>query len=97
MQVANREHLRKQLQVASGGVVFTTIQKFLPEKGERMPELSQRRNIVVIADEAHRTDRRRIMVKRILNKYGYPPGLQDNSIQKVLLQAGPLCADWAVA
>ena len=55
VQVANREHLREQLQVASGGVVFTTIQKFLPEKGEHMPELSPRRNIVVIADEAHRS------------------------------------------
>ena len=42
--------------VASGGVVFTTIQKFLPEeKGDRHPVLSDRRNIVVIADEAHRS------------------------------------------
>src|SRR5215203_5702364 len=44
------------LQVASGGVVFTTIQKFFPEeKGDRFPTLSERRNIVVIADEAHRS------------------------------------------
>jgi type I restriction enzyme R subunit len=55
VQAANREKLRELLSVASGGVVFTTIQKFLPEKGERMPELSPRRNIVVIADEAHRS------------------------------------------
>ena len=55
VQAANRERLRELLQVASGGVVFTTIQKFLPEKGERMPELSPRRNIIVIADEAHRS------------------------------------------
>ena len=55
VQAANREQLRELLQVASGGVVFTTIQKFLPEKGERMPELSPRRNIIVIADEAHRS------------------------------------------
>ena len=41
--------------MASGGVVFTTIQKFLPEKGEKMPMLCDRRNIVVIADEAHRS------------------------------------------
>jgi hypothetical protein len=40
---------------ASGGVVFTTIHKFMPEKGEAMPELSARQNIVVIADEAHRS------------------------------------------
>ncbi len=55
VQASNREHLRQLLSVASGGVVFTTIQKFLPEKGERMPSLSDRRNIVVIADEAHRS------------------------------------------
>jgi type I restriction enzyme R subunit len=55
VQAANREALRELLAVASGGVVFTTIQKFLPEKGERMPELSPRRNIIVIADEAHRS------------------------------------------
>jgi len=55
VQAEDREHLRKLLQVASGGVVFTTIQKFMPEKYERMPELSSRRNIVVIADEAHRS------------------------------------------
>ena len=55
VQAANRDHLRELLAVASGGVVFTTIQKFLPEKGEKMPCLSERRNIVVIADEAHRS------------------------------------------
>ena len=52
----NRDHLRVLLQVSSGGVVFTTIQKFLPEeKGARFSTLSERKNIVVIADEAHRT------------------------------------------
>ena len=55
VQAISRDHLRDLLRVASGGVVFTTIQKFLPEKGERMPTLSDRRNIVVIADEAHRS------------------------------------------
>ncbi|MGB8354457.1 MAG: type I restriction endonuclease subunit R [Chthoniobacteraceae bacterium] len=55
VQAEDREHLRRLLQVASGGVIFTTIQKFMPEKGEKMPELSSRRNIVVIADEAHRS------------------------------------------
>jgi len=55
VQAANREKLRELLAVASGGVVFTTIQKFLPEKGEKMPCLSERRNIIVIADEAHRS------------------------------------------
>jgi len=55
-QAENRADLRSRLAVESGGVVFTTIQKFFPEeKGDRMPELSKRRNIVVIADEAHRS------------------------------------------
>jgi len=56
MRAESVEHLRKLLNVASGGVVFTTIQKFMPEeKGGKAPELSKRRNIIVIADEAHRS------------------------------------------
>ncbi len=55
VQAESREHLRALLQVASGGVVFTTIQKFLPEVKGKAAALSQRRNIVVIADEAHRS------------------------------------------
>src|SRR6266404_4716861 len=56
VQAQNREQLRELLNVASGGVVFTTIQKFFPdEKGGKHPLLSDRRNIVVIADEAHRS------------------------------------------
>ncbi|NNM85313.1 MAG: type I restriction endonuclease subunit R [Phycisphaerales bacterium] len=55
-QAQDRTHLRQLLTVASGGVVFTTIQKFLPEnRGDTFPLLSDRRNIVVIADEAHRS------------------------------------------
>ena len=55
-QAGSRADLRAKLAVDSGGVVFTTIQKFFPEeKGDRHPELSRRRNIVVIADEAHRS------------------------------------------
>ena len=55
-QAENRADLRKKLSVASGGVVFTTIQKFYPEdQGDTHPSLSSRRNIVVIADEAHRS------------------------------------------
>src|SRR5947207_341453 len=55
-QAVNRADLRKKLAVAAGGVVFTTIQKFLPEeRGDRHPVLSERPNIVVIADEAHRS------------------------------------------
>jgi type I restriction enzyme R subunit len=56
VQAADRADLRAKLAVASGGVVFTTIQKFFPEtQGDRHPVLSERRNIVVIADEAHRS------------------------------------------
>ena len=55
-QAENRDDLKSALQRSSGGVVFTTIQKFFPEtKGEKYPMLSDRRNIVVIADEAHRS------------------------------------------
>ena len=55
-QAETRADLRKKLSVKSGGVVFTTIQKFFPEeKGDAHPCLSERRNIVVIADEAHRS------------------------------------------
>ena len=56
VQAASRADLRAKLAVEVGGVVFTTIQKFFPEeKGDRYPMLSGRRNIVVIADEAHRS------------------------------------------
>lgn len=55
VQAENRQHLKELLRVASGGVVFTTIQKFQPDEGNVYEELSDRTNIVVIADEAHRT------------------------------------------
>ena len=56
VQATDRADLRAKLSVGAGGVVFTTIQKFFPEeKGDRHPILSERRNIVVIADEAHRS------------------------------------------
>ncbi|MFO6407158.1 DEAD/DEAH box helicase family protein, partial [Pseudomonas aeruginosa] len=55
VQAKDRDDLKALLKVASGGVVFSTIQKFQPEEGNVYEELSERRNIVVIADEAHRT------------------------------------------
>ncbi len=56
VQAESRADLRVRLAVQAGGVVFTTVQKFFPdEKGDRHPLLSERRNIVVIADEAHRS------------------------------------------
>src|SRR5690606_29180152 len=54
-QAESRGQLKEFLKVASGGVIFTTIQKFQPEEGNVFEMLSDRRNIVVIADEAHRT------------------------------------------
>ena len=55
-QAESREGLRDKLTVAAGGIVFTTIQKFFPAEGEHIyPLLSERKNIVVIADEAHRS------------------------------------------
>jgi len=54
-QVESREQLKELLQVASGGVIFSTIQKFQPDEGYVFDTLSERENIVVIADEAHRT------------------------------------------
>ena len=55
VQADNRQALKDLLRVGSGGVIFSTIQKFQPEDGNIFEELSNRRNIVVIADEAHRT------------------------------------------
>lgn len=66
VQAESREHLKQLLRVASGGIVFTTIQKFLPEPGkEEYDQLSDRSNIIVIADEAHRT------------QYGFRASLKD--------------------
>src|SRR5690606_40078327 len=66
VQAENRDHLKELLKVASGGVVFTTIQKFQPEEGNVYELLSDRKNIVVIADEAHRT------------QYGFKPKTIDD-------------------
>ena len=56
VQAGSRADLREKLRVEAGGVVFTTIQKFMPEAaGDPDPVLSKRRNIIVIADEAHRS------------------------------------------
>jgi type I restriction enzyme R subunit len=56
VQAESREDLKSHLSVVSGGIVFTTIQKFYPDKGEDVyPVLTDRRNVIVIADEAHRS------------------------------------------
>ena len=56
VQANDREHLRQLLRTEGGGIIFTTIQKFAPEEGSSVyEELSDRRNIIVMADEAHRS------------------------------------------
>jgi type I restriction enzyme R subunit len=65
IQAQDRDHLKKLLKVASGGVIFATIQKFAPVEGNVYDELSKRRNIIVLADEAHRT------------QYGFKPKTVD--------------------
>ncbi|MFN9933007.1 MAG: type I restriction endonuclease subunit R, partial [Cyanobacteriota bacterium] len=80
VQAASRDHLRELLNRASGGVVFTTIQKFMPDKGEAMPELSTRQNIVVIADEAHRSQYGfggKVNEKTGVISYGFASNLRD--------------------
>jgi type I restriction enzyme, R subunit len=55
VQAENRDHLKELLKVASGGIVFATIQKFQPDDGNVYEMLTNRENVIVIADEAHRT------------------------------------------
>ncbi|MDO6490174.1 MULTISPECIES: type I restriction endonuclease subunit R [unclassified Cellulophaga] len=55
VQANNREHIKELLKVSGGGVIFTTIQKFAPAEGNVYETLSERTNIVVVADEAHRS------------------------------------------
>ena len=75
VQAEDRNHLKELLKVASGGVIFTTIHKFQPEEGNVYETLSSRQNIVVIADEAHRTQygfKAKTMDAK--NEYGYTIG-----------------------
>lgn len=55
VQAKNRDHIKELLKVSGGGVIFSTIQKFSPEEGNVFDTLSERTNIVVVADEAHRS------------------------------------------
>ena len=90
VQAENREHLKELLKVASGGIVFTTIQKFMPEGNKSVyDQLSERKNVVVIADEAHRTqygfeakfvDTRDKETKEVIGKriaYGFAKYMRD--------------------
>ena len=80
-QADSREDLQKALTRPSGGVVFTTIQKFAPERGETdYPVLTDRRNVVVIADEAHRSQygfRARVNPKTGEIAHGFAKYLRD--------------------
>ncbi len=90
VQAESREHLKELLKVASGGIVFTTIQKFMPEGHKSVyDQLSDRKNIVVIADEAHRTqygfeaklvDEKDAVTKEVIGKriaYGFAKYMRD--------------------
>ncbi len=80
VQAESREQLRELLNRASGGVVFTTIHKFMPESGEIMSALSTRQNIVVIADEAHRSQYGfggKVNEKTGKMSYGFASNLRD--------------------
>ena len=80
-QADSREDLQKALTRRAGGVVFTTIQKFAPERGETdYPVLTDRRNVVVIADEAHRSQygfRARVNPKTGEIAHGFAKYLRD--------------------
>lgn len=90
VQAENREHLKELLKVASGGIVFTTIQKFMPDGIKSVyDELSDRKNVIVIADEAHRTqygfeakliDEKDAVTKEVIGKrlvYGFAKYMRD--------------------
>ncbi len=83
VQATSRKHLRKLLKTSGGGIVFSTIQKFSPENGTTEHELlSDRKNIIVIADEAHRSQygfaaKTRETEKGIETRYGNAKYLRD--------------------
>ncbi len=68
-KIKSQTELKTALKVSSGGIIFTTIQKFLARDGSTFEELSRRDNIIVITDEAHRT------------QYGFKAKLQKNVIK----------------
>ncbi len=83
VQAHNRENLKELLRVAGGGIIFTTIQKFFPEDGlANFDLLSERKNIIVIADEAHRSQygfgaKTTEKNGEIITKYGFAKYLRD--------------------
>lgn len=83
IQAESRDNLKKLLRVAGGGIIFTTIQKFFPENGaENFDLLSERKNIIVIADEAHRSQygfgaKTSEKDGEVFTKYGFAKYLRD--------------------
>ncbi|MGY3234082.1 type I restriction enzyme R subunit [Bradyrhizobium sp. USDA 4448] len=80
-QAEDRDQLRKLLDRPSGGVIFTTLQKFAPDEGKTdYPALTDRRNVIVIADEAHRSQygfRAKVKTKTGAISYGFAKYLRD--------------------
>ncbi len=79
-QAGDRANLRTLLTVPAGGVIFTTLQKFLPEDGDTHPLLTDRSNVIVIADEAHRSQyglRATLRQETGKRVYGYAKYLRD--------------------
>ena len=81
VQAADRDDLRRLLNRDSGGVIFSTLQKFAPAAGEtRLAALTQRANVVVIADEAHRSQyglSASVNAKTGVISYGFAKHLRD--------------------
>lgn len=83
VQASSRDHLKELLKVAGGGIVFTTIQKFFPEEGSaNFDMLSERKNIIVVADEAHRSQygfgaKTTEKNGEIFTKYGFAKYMRD--------------------
>jgi len=80
IQAEDREHLKKLLKVDAGGIVFSTIHKFWPDDGNIYETLSERENIIVIVDEAHRTQygfKAKVDKETGEIKYGFAKYLRD--------------------
>lgn len=80
VQAEDREHLKKLLKVDAGGIVFSTIHKFWPDDGNIYETLSERENIIVIVDEAHRTQygfKAKVDKETGEIKYGFAKYLRD--------------------
>jgi len=70
-QAGSKDELRDLLQTGAGGLIFTLVHKFNTDESENsMPELNDRKNVIVIADEAHRTQYKELAEQ--MRKYALP-------------------------